>query len=278
MSAWEPNKMRVELARLLREIVKLCGDLKAEGEFHADDKDIPGGAATVMLGPSADPEAWNYMQISAIMGRTDVHGAFEFKGDPTPPLLVLATWEDAIRDELDTPTTAKATIEGAAAYIGSSINWMLDTDENGDINFLAVDDLANALRSLKAHLENVLKAGHRNDTGAPCIECGKPLVKLWREAKEYDQWECRDDECDDFKKPVSAERYKNALRSGHLALADRLNASDMLEAYRIKVGTLQGWASKGLVKKRGKDHNGRVLYDVEQAKAMRDGKGEDDAA
>lgn len=50
----------------------------------------------------------------------------------------------------------------------------------------------------------------------------------------------------------------------------RFTASQLKETYRIPEGSTRGWASKGLVTKRGKDIAGRQLYDVADALAQRD--------
>ena len=44
----------------------------------------------------------------------------------------------------------------------------------------------------------------------------------------------------------------------------------MLDTYRIKPGALRKWAEREQVAKRGKDEQGRQLYDVASAVAMRD--------
>lgn len=195
---WNPDKMRVDIAKNLREIKRLCLDLREEVTFHAADKDLPGGAAMVLLGPSTDPEAWNYRQISAAIGRTGSHGLYDFDSDPQPPLLVLATWEDAIRAELQTPSNKRANINDAADYIGSSVNWMLDTNEYGDMNFLAIDDLDADLAKTRAQLENVLKAGYRlTRIKARCMYCTKSprLAVRFMDDESKDHWRCPNKDC-----------------------------------------------------------------------------------
>ena len=269
------DKLRIQIAQNLREIANLYLDLHAEAANHHDAKDMPGGTAMVLLGPSADPEAWGYAQMSAALGRTHGHGFDELESDPAPPLLVLAGWVDIIRTERNQPTDLPATISREVDYLRQSIEWCLSTDADGDAVFLAVDELAADLRKVRAQLENVLHDGVRQDTGVPCMRCATPLIRIHGPEmdKSADSWECKP--CREYS---TAAQYNFAVHTDYLRHATRLNASDMLEQYRINVGTLQGWASKGYVAKRGRDDNGRRLYDVDQAVKMRDGKDEDDVA
>lgn len=277
MTNWDPNQVRLDVARDLRAIVEMCGRLDEEAVEGAMGRDPSDVDALNLLGPAANIEAWQHRYESAeAAAGGDFHsgpGGADYASDQVAelhPLLVLATWEDALREELDQPTDLRATVERAADYIASKIDWALSDDENGDINFLGIDALATDLRDCKSMLENVLTEGFRADTGAPCIECSKPLTKFWRESEATDQWRCRSRDCKEYDEPVSVGRYSQAVRAGYLANSDKLTATDMLDAYRIKAGTLTGWASKGLVRKRGKDDSGRILYDVSDAVKQRD--------
>jgi hypothetical protein len=187
------SDLRLTLARDLREIQHLYADLRAEAISHADDGDIPGGDAMVMLGPSADPEAWSYRQLSAALGRTEPHGIYENDADPQPPLLVLATWEDCIRKELGTETDRKATIEDAAKFLASSIDWCLDIDAAGDVNFIAIDDMAADIAKVRKRLEVVLHAGEQRDVSrVTCTHCDHAprLVKTWARLASADAYHC----------------------------------------------------------------------------------------
>lgn len=279
MTELKANALRLRISVDLREIQALYADLRAEAVSHADDPDLPGGDAMVMLGPSADPEAWSYRQLSAALGRTAPHGIYENDADPQPPLLVLATWEDCIRQELQTPTDKRATIEGAAKFLASSIDWCLDTDADGDINFLAIDDMAADIAKVRRRLEAVLHAGEQVDRGAPCLSHGRRYVKVWDDEKdeptEYGyRWRCHGDDEGNGKHWADPEDYARANRDQARGLADRLIASDMHLEYRIKPSTLRTWAERMCVPKRGKDQSGRQLYDVAAAKANRDGEHE----
>lgn len=277
MSDWNPDKVRLAVARDLTSIVEMCGRLDEEAVESALGKDASDVDALNLLGPAANVEAWQHryetVEASTGDGFHQRPGGSDYAGDQVAelhPLLVLATWEDVIREELDQPSDLRATVKRAADYIRGKVDWMLGTDENDDINFIGIDALATDLRKCKAMLEDVLKDGVRADTGAPCIECGKPLVKVWRDSATADRWCCKNRDCCYLNETVTPDQYKQAVKAGYLANSDRLTATDMAEAYRIKAGTLTGWASKRLVRKRGKDDSGRILYDVADALKQRD--------
>lgn len=270
MSEWDPDKIRLAIARDLREIQHLYADLRAEAISHADDKDIPGGDAMVMLGPSADPEAWSYRQLSAALGRTEPHGIYENDADPQPPLLVLATWEDCIRKELGTETDRKATIEDTAKFLASSIDWCLDLDSAGDVNFIAIDDMAADIAKVRRRLETVLHDGKRPTFGVPCLYCGD---KLLREESNtlglLDSYRCLNSDCG---KEYKYDQYLRAVEQSYLANAEWLTSEDMEAAWRIPRGSCSSWASGSTPKVRKKHdaERGRVVYNVADAKAERD--------
>lgn len=263
----------LDIAQSLTAIVVLWRDLEDEALHRYADKELPGGDALVMLGPVANMEAYGYRQLSEMMGRTNAKGGEDDDfTDDAPPLLVLAGWTEVIRAERALePERKRASVTREADFIRASIDWMLVEDENGTPNFMPADELARELRRVVARLENVLKAGERDDKGAPCMKCGHAQIKVWGAEAHADRWHCKT--CGLWPTP---DEYNLSVRQNYLKESKRLNATDMLEQYRIKQGTLTGWASKGLVARRGKDGSGRILYDVDQAVAQRDGK--DDAA
>jgi len=260
--------LRVKIARDLRAIEDMYTRLRAEAINRASDPLMPGGEAMVMLGPSADVEAFGYMQMSAIMGRIDADAvAAAVGGDIEPPLSYLASWSDIVREERSQPPGGRASIKREVAYLRGALDWMTAIDEDGAPWFLPVEDFADGLRKVRLAMENVLKEGERHDRGVSCMDCGTALVKVWGDDVESDQWHCRP--CGTWS---THDQYWQAVRADYLKRADRLTATDMLEQYRIKPGTLTGWATKGLVRKRGRDDSGRQLYDVADALKQRDGK------
>lgn len=285
---WDPNKIRLSIAKDLRAIELLYQGVWAEVLANADNPEIPGGDAMVMRGPTSDPEAWSYRELSDAMGRTDGHhGEYEDDGDPQPPLLVLATWSDAIRKERGQDTILAASIDRECTYIAKSVDWMLSADENGDMNFLAIDDLATALRQVNRRLQNLLHVGKQVDRGAPCLAHGRRYIKVWDEPGDPPtvygyRWRCwgdkdADRDAEDYVDTshwADPDDYARANKDQVRGLADRLTSSDMELEYRIKPSTLRTLAERGCVPKRGKDKSGRVLYDVATAVQCRDGEHE----
>lgn len=190
-------RLRVSIARDLTEILSLYGDLETEAIHHYADKSMPGGDALVMLGPVANLEAWNYRQLSELMGRTHAGISMDDrKDDPAPPLLVLAGWVDIIRQERDQPTDLRATIKREADYLRNSLDWLISSDINGDATFLAVDELSRDLHDVVRRLEDVLHDGIRPETTrVTCTmdDCDeKPrLTKVYSDVHpKYDGWKC----------------------------------------------------------------------------------------
>lgn len=195
MSIEATNIERNKMARELRSIKELHGDLEDQAIHHSDDADMPGGFAMVMLGPSANMEAYNYRVLSVIMGRIDGNdGEDDFDSDPAPPLLVVAGWEDLVRDALDRPTDLKATVERSCDFLGKQLDWLWGVDEDGDPNYEPVEELAIDLRKLRVRMEDVLLAGERYEfTETPCDQddCGGVyLVKLYGTTVSLDRYGC----------------------------------------------------------------------------------------
>lgn len=190
-------RLRVAIARDLSDIVTLYADLQTEARYRFADSDMPGGDALVMLGPVANLEAWNYRQLSELMGRThDGIGLDDRNGDPAPPLLVLAGWVDLIRQQRNQTTDLRATIRREADYLRGSLDWLIGNDKNGDATFLAVDELARDLHDVTRRLEDVLHDGIRHETTrVTCVmdDCdAKPrLIKVYSDVHpKYDGWKC----------------------------------------------------------------------------------------
>lgn len=193
MSDWNPDKLRLSIARDLRAIELLYQGCWAEVLANADNPDIPGGDAMVMRGPCADPEAWSYRELSAAMGRTDSHGDYESDSDPQPPLLVLATWSDAIRKERGQETNLAARIDRECAYIARAVDWMLSYDADGDMNFIAIDDLASDLQKVRGRLAALLHVNPQRDVSrVTCTHCEEAprLVKVWAKMATKDGYFC----------------------------------------------------------------------------------------
>ena len=177
-------RLRNDLATVLRAIVDLYGNLEDEAAHRYASKDMPGGDALVMLGPAANLAAWENQIDTAerlyFEGRAAWIELDDLDTDPAPPLLVLASWVDIIREERGQPTDLRATVKREADYLVRSLDWIVE-------NFLPVDELARDLSALRGRLEAVLKDGTRFDTSATaCFKdddeaetgrCGGQLVR-----------------------------------------------------------------------------------------------------
>lgn len=261
---WNPDKVRIDVARDLRTIVELYEQLPG----HAQSVGDPDGEAVLMLGHVANPEAFSHRLDAA---KDASHAADQFEADL---LFMLASWEDMIREERDQPTDLRATVQRAADYLRESVTWCLSNDEHGNINFLGIDKMQEDIAKARAHLENLLYAGERSDRGAPCLVCGTALVKDWAGTKEapeppeHDRWRCPNGECDVTY--VDGDELNLAIKNTARQYAEWLTATDMAAEYRINVGTLQSWASRERVRKRKDYNSGRMVYNVAEALAERD--------
>lgn len=269
---------RLKITRDLREIETLYLDLWAEALCRHSDRDMPGGDAMNLLGPVANLEAWQHRYDAAEAAAMDedselpVYVRDQLDAE-VHPLLVLATWEDAIREERDQPTDLRATVPRAIAYLRNSLDWAFRTNTYGEQEWLGTDAMGTSLKGVVSALESVLHAGIRTDRGADCLNCFQPLVHEWAGDKdnpktlEDDKWVCRP--CSEVS---TYAQYLKALENEYMNRATWLSANYMLTVYRIPVGTLQGWASKGHVRKRRNIHTGRMTYHVAEAVARRDAK------
>lgn len=197
MSEWNPDKVRLQMARDLREIEDLYGTLHEQAVARAGDPDIPGGAAMVLLGPGVNVEAFGYQELSRALGRPMTKYVEErMAHDAEPPLSFLASWADIVRTERDQLTRRRATIASEVAYLRASIDWMLDVDDDGDMVFIQVDDFAEGLHAVRRTLESVLYAGERTERiRARCKRCEeRPRLvvrrKPWPLDGSGDDWVC----------------------------------------------------------------------------------------
>lgn len=251
---WDADKVRIQVARDLRAIVELYGQLPAEAEHRGD----PTGEAVLLLGNVGNVEAFGW-KIDAAKDAS--HAADQVELDA---LFVLGSWEEVVREERDQPSDLRARVDRAADYLRDSVDWMLSDDEHGNMRFLGVDQMATELAAVRNHLENVLKAGDRSDKGVPCMTCSVALVKVWGATEPDDRWRCGP--CDQWS---TQEQYELAVKQDYLRNAEWLTADDMAAQWRIPVGTVKSWAQRGRLQKKRNDA-GRMTYDVAAAKRLRD--------
>jgi hypothetical protein len=234
-----------------RSDLKAIGDLCASLPAEAVEKGVQ-SEAMMLLGPSSDPEAWRNRATSAMVGRLDA-SYLEDCRDEMHPLWILGTWEQIWRDHLDHYSIAPVTVASAHAYLDMQIGYMSEQIEP------AFDEFARELRGCRAHLEDVLRDGIREERGAPCVQCEKPMIRV------ADHWVCR--RCDRW---VTEDQYRYAVGVAYLQHSDKLTAADMYERTGVKPSVVRVWGSRDQSIKRGKNHLGITLYDVASVIAKRD--------
>ena len=234
----------------------MCGALPTEVEHRGVN-----GEAMMLLGPSADPEAWRNRAMSAMRGRID-SGYLDDCRDEQHPLWVLGTWEQMYREEYDHPSDLTQTIERAGDYLERQMNRMAE-DES-----VPFEDFARDVRGCRGHLEDILHDGEQVETGAPCPKCGRALVKSYGKTSGFDRWDCPSRRCATWFLDVE---YRRWVSDDYRANSDKLTAPDIEAQYEVKATSVRAWASLGKVKKRGKDDSGRQLYDVADVVRLKDG-------
>jgi hypothetical protein len=249
--------------------------------------DLPPAIGPVCDRPCTHPSCYAIRKPPACPDRTFI--LEELRLDEMHPFTVFGAWELHWRQLQDQgPTeTEDTTLQSAGAdhTTWSSARYLLENltrmsqapEEESDFA-----QLAHEVSASRRWLEDVLRLGDRPDRGVKCPVCGQcDLVKVYdttdegaarhdeaRLTKEYDDlWTCTNAAC---AQTWTEAEYREKVQGIYLQKADRLTASQIRETYRVPEGSTRGWASKGLVKKRGKDVAGRQLYDVEDALRQRD--------
>lgn len=144
---------------------------------------IPGGNAAVMIGPTV-----RLPLLRTSRTFRDDH----LRGDPLPPLAVLAQWEDVYRaflghDHAAKPTERakwgqlvavprRATIGGAVGYLIDQLPRIAQRTDGPD--FLA---FTRQVRSLRASCDRALHDEREPEEGVECFECGDKLVRRLRQ-------------------------------------------------------------------------------------------------
>jgi hypothetical protein len=254
-------------------------DLRTIGDLYLllDAESVEKGVqsqALMLAGPAANPEAWQHVAMSAIRGRlcrciqrqqlcpslfgkTCPDQAYlEDNRDELHPLFVLGGWEQVWRDHLDHQTDAPVTVAAAVAYLDMQIGYMAEQAEP------AFEEFAKDVRGCRAHLEDVLQAGDREERGAPCLQCERPLTLIRGVGDHPDHWECRT-----CRRTVTEDQYRYAVGVAYIAHSDRLTATELGEKLGVKASMIRVWGSRGLVRKHGKNSDGITLYDVADAEA-----------
>jgi len=187
VSEWDADKVRVQVARDLREIVRLWRMLPEEAEAQAAGHDPGELDALNLAGPAANLEAWeNRFETAERLGRDTTYASDQVAERHV--LLVLGDWEERVRHEREQPTDLRTTVPRAADYLGKSIDWIV-------VHFDGAPEMAAEIRVTASMLENVLRDGVRHDaSAAACFKdiggpeevsvCGGRLVRRLMDPKD----------------------------------------------------------------------------------------------
>lgn len=254
------NDLRLDVSRSLREIGRMYANLADQALAAADDPDIPGGDAMVMLGPGADVEAFGYMQLSAIMGRIDMESVV--LDDIEPPLSFLASWVDIIREERGQhPSNRRATIQGELAYLWGALDWMTSVDEDGEPWWLPADDFSTQLRKVRHALESVVHDGFRPVRGMPCLYCRSDLLRDFSPRDGFlDSYTC-----EGCGKPYEKANYEYVVGISYLQHSPTLTAAKIEERTQgaITAGKVRVWGCRYDGLKAGRNPDGLLTYNVD---------------
>lgn len=244
----------------LTEIVRLSGMPLLEQVLRTGDSDTE---AADLLGPVANPQQWRQRSDYGHIYEPDARAGWHMH-----PEGVLGWFDMIVTSHLGHTRTQRITIASAATYLDSNLHFLA-----ADVEF-AFADMGGAFESCRRHLELVLHEGEQVETGAPCMKCEKPMLRVFggrelpwshrdgsKPLAADDCWACA--KCREWR---SEKDYRLNVADQHRSEAEWLPAPDMIERAEIagceplSRGSLTGWASKGLVAKR--TTGGRVVYRV----------------
>lgn len=279
---------RITLAQDLTAIADLSEQLEGQAINDANDHLMPGGLAMVALAAVANLEAWsNRIEAAEQRGLALV---IDDDDDWEPPLQTLLFWSEDLRRAHDIefqpePHRPYPTIATEVSVIRWAIDWMWDNEPH-------FDDMAADIRKAKGRLETLLTEGLRSKRGVPClsVECeGGILIQPVAERRDprwcdghdgvcqiphdrcphdrgglRDEWTCP--KCD---RRYGTEDYRRAVAQSAFLNAEWLPLEDAIARTGAKRGSIQGWATKGLVRRRKDVDSGRVAYNVKDIQARR---------
>lgn len=246
------GEVRVNIA----EIVQLCSGVPKEAEHKGVESE-----AMILLGPTADPEAWGHVTASIAAGRIPTDWRLlpddwtTTATDENHPLLVLGDWEMIYRDALGHATIECQSIVLAAGYLNRHLT------EAAAEQWVAFEAFAKAVDKSRAFVEGLLHDGEQIDQGAPCLTCGQRLERIWGATSKDDMWRCQ--RC---REDHSDTRYALAMKAEYIAKATWLTDADMQTRTGVKASTIRSWANDrtdrpALIRKTL--HTQRTVYSVE---------------
>jgi hypothetical protein len=235
----------------LREIARLADMLEDQAYHHANAKDFPGGDALAAMAPVANLEAWQNKLDTAERLWLDGQGPEPFSDDSDewePPLQLLLFWTELWRMDLDTETE-HPTLDTETGWIIDNLPTLhlLYRDQRWD---LFEQDVAKARRSL----ENTLRDGERQQSGAPCVNCRRNLLRLTdpKTGGLTDDWRCPG-----CQREYNPEQYRNAVAAGYASLqVENIDdqgtwATVQRAANEVKRSprTVKSWIGEGIVRR-----------------------------
>lgn len=257
------TELRVKIARDLRAVEELWGNLIEEAMFRSSDKEFPGGNALTYAAPAGNLEAWQnrYETAERVAAEAQVEfaskfGGRDYAGDQEAelhPLLVLGTWEDIVRDERDQPTDLRATVARAADYLRNSLDWMFALAADEQMRFARADKMSVEIHRCRAMLENLLMDGERAEFAR--VTCTEPncdekprLMKVYGEEAATDHHKCpacraRYD-FDEFVRAAKVHAFSEAADKTWMTIADA--------AFSIErpVNTIRTWIKNDRIQSR----------------------------
>lgn len=159
----------------LAEIVTLDGRMLDEAQHRGVESQ-----AAMLAGPAADHEVWYarhrlILQRATVGTKADEARAMEWhydNRDEQHPYWVLGGWDLMVTEYLGHDRTEAVSVTGSADYLADQLTYLAQRPDFG------WEDMAREVRSCRAHLEDVLYDGERDERGTPCPMCGKrALVK-----------------------------------------------------------------------------------------------------
>lgn len=153
--------IQTSYALLAREAVAAGGD----GQLVAAAP-IPGGDAQVLIGPTVRLDMLRTSRTMSVDHR---------RGDPLPPLAVLAQWEDMYRAWLDHDRGQRASISRAIGYLRDQLPYI--AQKTGGPDWFA---FTRQVRKLRSQLEHARHDEQEPERGVECFECGDRLVRRIR--------------------------------------------------------------------------------------------------
>lgn len=277
----------MDVARDLTAIVDLSERLEDQAINDANDHLMPGGLAMVALAAVANLEAWGY-KLDAAERRARAYGLSLTVDDDDewePPLQSLLFWSEDLRRVHDLENDAPPTIAGEASVIRWALDWLWENEPH-------FEDMAEDITKARSRLEALLTEGLRARRGVPClsVDCaGGILVQPVAERREHrwcdghdgvcqlphercphdrgglrDEWVCKS--CD---RRYGVEDYRRAVAQSAFLNAEWLPLEDVIARTGAKRGSIQGWASRGDIRRRKDVETGRMTYNVADIETRR---------